>query len=206
MQQSEIHPFTPYIPEGARILMLGTFPPKQERWSIPFYYPNWINDMWRIMGLIFYGDKEHFCDTPNRTFRLDDIKEFLDTRGIALHDTAAEVCRLKDNASDKWLEIRRPIDLQAFLDKMPGLHAVVTTGEKAASVVASLTATPLPAVGTSEECVVAGRHFRHYRMPSTSRAYPMNIAKKAEFYARMFEECGYIINAAAMSAATSNTK
>ncbi len=56
----EKHPLAPFLPEGARILMLGSFPPKKERWSMEFFYPNWINDMWRIWGLIFFNDKEHF--------------------------------------------------------------------------------------------------------------------------------------------------
>ena len=50
----EKHPLAPFLPEGARILMLGSFPPKHERWSMEFFYPNWINDMWRIFGLIFF--------------------------------------------------------------------------------------------------------------------------------------------------------
>ena len=44
----EAHPFEPFLPQGARILMLGTFPPSEKRWSMKFYYPNFINDMWRI--------------------------------------------------------------------------------------------------------------------------------------------------------------
>ena len=49
----EVHPFEPFVPTDARVLMLGTFPPKPQRWSMPFYYPNKINDMWRVMGLVF---------------------------------------------------------------------------------------------------------------------------------------------------------
>ena len=36
----EQHPFEPFLPDGAVVLMLGTFPPKPERWSMEFYYPN----------------------------------------------------------------------------------------------------------------------------------------------------------------------
>ena len=45
MSQIEIHPFEPYVPDGARFLFLGTFPPKAEKWSMEFFYPNKINDM-----------------------------------------------------------------------------------------------------------------------------------------------------------------
>lgn len=188
---SESHPFTPFIPQNAELLMLGTFPPKQERWSMEFYYPNWINDMWRIMGIVFFDDKNRFCDIENRKFKLDEIKTFLSTHHIAMHDTAASVVRTKDNASDKWLEITEPIDLKTYLSLMPRLRAIATTGEKAASVIAGITETEIPKVGHCVECTFCKRSFKHYRMPSTSRAYPMNILEKAKFYASMFEELGF---------------
>ena len=64
----ETHPFEPFLPEGARILFLGSFPPQPHRWSMPFYYPNWINDFWRIMGLLHFGDKDHFCIPAEKRF------------------------------------------------------------------------------------------------------------------------------------------
>ena len=30
----ETHPFPPFVPIGARVLMLGTFPPKPHRWAM----------------------------------------------------------------------------------------------------------------------------------------------------------------------------
>ena len=56
----EYHPLSPFLPEGARVLMLGSFPPPRERWCMDFFYPNPQNDMWRIMGQVFFGDKTHF--------------------------------------------------------------------------------------------------------------------------------------------------
>ena len=67
----ESHPFEPFMPEGARLLMLGTFPPAEKRWSMPFYYPNFTNDMWRIVGLCFFGDKQHFVADDGRHYRLE---------------------------------------------------------------------------------------------------------------------------------------
>jgi G:T/U-mismatch repair DNA glycosylase len=54
----ERHPWPPFIPAGARYLFLGTFPPQEHRWSMPFFYPNRTNDFWRIMGLIFLGNRD----------------------------------------------------------------------------------------------------------------------------------------------------
>ena len=191
-QEEESHPFTPYIPEGAQILMLGTFPPKSDKWSMPFYYPNWINDMWRIMGHIFYCDRNHFCIEAAKSFKLDEIKAFLNERGIGLYDTGSRVIRLKGNASDKYLEISQSIDLNSFLERYPTLHAVVTTGEKAASVVSALTGTELPPMGGRASFMFGGRTVTHYRMPSSSRAYPMKLERKAEYYRQMFVATGVI--------------
>lgn len=49
----EQHPLKPFLPANARLLMLGSFPPQQKRWCMDFYYPNFINDMWRIVGQVF---------------------------------------------------------------------------------------------------------------------------------------------------------
>ena len=52
----EEHPLEPFLPANAVLLMLGSFPPQKKRWSMDFFYPNLQNDMWRIVGLIFFQD------------------------------------------------------------------------------------------------------------------------------------------------------
>ena len=104
----ERHPLEPFIPEGARLLMLGSFPPARHRWCMDFFYPNFTNDMWRIMGLCFAGDKNRYVDEQARTFRLDDILTLLRTRGIAIYDTATAVVRTQGTASDKDLQVVEP--------------------------------------------------------------------------------------------------
>lgn len=193
----ETHPLEPFLPGNARLLMCGTFPPKQNRWSMNFYYPNFINDMWRIFGLIYFGDKEALVDKDHKTFRLAVIKDLLSEKGIALSDTGKEVVRTKDNASDKWLQIDRSIDLGATLLEIPECVAVATTGEKAAGIIAGLTGTDVPKVGEWQQCSIMLsnddlRVFKHWRMPSSSRAYPMKLEKKAEYYYHMLEETGLL--------------
>ncbi len=187
----EYHPFEPYVPTNAKILIMGTFPPKQERWSMDFYYPNRINDFWRIMGIIFYGDKDYLYDSTTRTFKLPLIKAMLNEKGIALNDTGHAVRRLKDNASDKYLEIVEPIPLMDVLSKIPDCHALATTGEKAGETLAALTSTAVPKIGESVSATLNdGRHVDIFRMPSTSRAYPLALDKKAAYYAEMLHQIG----------------
>lgn len=183
----ERHPFEPFLPKGARLLMLGSFPPSEKRWCVRFYYPNFTNDMWRIFGLVFFHDALHFVDTARRCYRLDLIIPFLERTGIALYDTATAVRRLKNTASDKDLEVVEPTDIPALLHRIPQCRAIVTTGQKATDVLcACFGITTQPAVGTSVPFSYEGRDMQLYRMPSSSRAYPMRLERKALIYEPMF--------------------
>ena len=182
----ESHPFTPFLPAGAKILMLGTFPPSEKRWCMKFYYPNYQNDMWRIFGLCFFNDKTHFLIESEKRFRLEAIIPFLEDRGIALYDTATQVRRTRNTASDKDLEIVTPTDLDALLQQLPQCKAVVTAGQLATSVFCRHFGIAEPKVGNFTSFVFHGRQLRLYRMPSSSRAYPMKTEKKALFYQEVF--------------------
>ena len=182
----EIHPFKPFLPENAKVLMLGTFPPSEKRWSMKFYYPNFINDMWRIFGIIFFGDKEHFVDAAAKTFRLDLLIPFLEEKGIALFDTATRIRRTTGTASDKDLEIVEETDLTAMLRQLPLCEAVVTAGQLATDVASRQFGISGPKVGEYAEFLIDGRKLRLYRMPSSSRAYPMKSERKAEYYQKVF--------------------
>lgn len=190
MSDVEQHPLQPFLPQGTRLLMLGSFPPSRRRWCMDFFYPNFINDMWRIFGLVFFGDKERFVDRERTVFLREDIIRFLEKKGVGLYDTACVVRRTKNTASDKDLEIVTPTDLDALLRRIPTCVAVVTTGQKATDVFTSHFGMRPPKVGTSAEFTFDGRLMRLYRMPSSSRAYPMKVERKAEYYEKMFVETG----------------
>ncbi len=220
---SERHPFDPFLPENARILFLGSFPPQMKRWSMPFYYPNWNNDFWRVMGLLFFGDRDHFAIPDQKRFDQARVEAFCREKGLALYDTACEVRRLKDNASDKFLEVVTPTDLPALLARIPACRTLVTTGQKATDVIVETFGCVEPPVGESVEIEIgepptaaetaeaaggeaetaggasgaiavatltkgaaAGRTLTFWRMPSTSRAYPLALERKADFYRRLW--------------------
>lgn len=184
----ELHPLEPFFPERAKVLMLGSFPPARVRWKMEFYYPNFQNDMWRIFGLVFFEDKDHFLTDDRKSFCELRIRNFLTEKGIALTDTARAIIRQKGNASDKFLEIVRTIDMEKVLRQLPQCEALVTTGQKATDTLLSLMEVPEPRVGEFSEGNFEGRVVRVYRMPSSSRAYPKPLADKAEIYKKMFEE------------------
>ena len=160
-----------------------------------FYYPNFINDHWRIEGQVFFGDRNHFVDTEAKCFKLKEIVTFCQDRGLAFFDTSTAVRRLKDNASDKFLEVVEPTDIRALLRQLPHCRTIVTTGEKATETICTSMHIPvIPKVNTSvsipDTCNLDGQQIRFYRLPSSSRAYPMSFDKKAEAYRQMFQEVG----------------
>ena len=111
----ETHPLEPFLPAKSKLLMLGSFPPQKKRWSMDFYYPNLNNDMWRIYGILFFNDKNHFLNSTLKSFCREQIIDFLNEKGIALFDTASSIRRLQDNASDKFLEVVEATDVAALI-------------------------------------------------------------------------------------------
>ena len=215
----EYHPLKPFLPENARVLFLGSFPPQRKRWCIDFFYPNWINDHWRIEGEVFFGDRNHFVLEKEKRFKLDEIVRHCEDRGIAFFDTSTAVRRLKDNASDKFLEVVEPTDIPALLAQLPLCKAIVTTGEKATETICAslgirevpkvnsyvaIPASPVPSEGGVKQSTTnvsgeagesspspfgegRGEAVLLWRLPSSSRAYPLSFEKKAAAYKQMFD-------------------
>lgn len=199
----EHHPLQPFLPENTRLLMLGSFPPPKERWCMDFFYPNPQNDMWRIIGLVFFGDKTRFevqrdflkvqsnqvqsTKAGKKVFNRKEIMAFCEAKGIAIFDTAQAVIRLQGNAADEHLEIVEQTDIAALLQQIPSCHNLCCTGGKAAQTLAEILHCAIPKVGEYIETDFAGRTIRFWRMPSSSRAYPLSLEKKTTSYRRMFE-------------------
>ena len=187
----EYHPLRPFLPENAKVLFLGSFPPQRKRWCMDFYYPNFINDHWRIEGQVFFGDKNHFVDAGNKRFKIEEIVAFCKEKGLAFFDTSTAIRRLQDNASDKFLEVVEPTDIPALIRQLPHLRAIVTTGEKATETIcASLGIPMVPKVNAfvtvPDTPNKEGDQIILYRLPSSSRAYPLSFDKKVAAYQQMF--------------------
>ena len=187
----EEHPLKPFLPKNAKMLFLGSFPPPKTRWSMDWFYPNWINDFWRIQGLIHFDDKNHFEIKGEKRFDKERIMSFCKEKGMAFFDTARKVCRLKDNADDNFLDILEPTDVFALLRQMPSCSVVVTTGGKASEEICAYFNSKgidvkVPKVGENVSINSDLWTGVWWRMPSSSRAYPMKLEKKAEYYKLLF--------------------
>lgn len=195
----ETHPFDSVLPPKAAVMMMGTFPPKEDKRAMQFHYPNFQNDMWRVYGLVFFGDADYFKVPSNgeaahseKAFDAEKIKAFLRERGIASCPTVLKAAREHGNASDKFLKVVETVDLAAVLAKIPECRHICTTGGKATEILLDIQGggIKMPKTGETVPFPFAGRDLTLTRLPSTSRAYPLSLAKKAAAYRAFFEMAG----------------
>ncbi len=195
----EYHPLKPFLKQDTTVMFLGSFPPQRKRWCIDFFYPNFINDHWRIQGLVFYGDKNHFVDSGKKQFKINEILRHCEAKRLGFYDTAYAVRRLADNASDKFLQVVKATNMRKCLVKTPNLKAIVTTGTKATEIICcQFGIQVIPQVNecvelTSDLVELNENKLLLFRLPSSSRAYPLALEKKAEAYANMFRRLGIIV-------------
>ena len=87
---------------------------------------------------------------------------------------------------DKDLEIIEETHLHAMLRQLPKCQAVVTAGQLATDIACrQLGISTIPKVGEFTPFTLDGRSLCLWRMPSSSRAYPMKPERKAEYYQKV---------------------
>ena len=200
----ETHPFPPVLPPNATVMMMGTFPPTIDKWAMSFHYPNFYNDMWRIYGRVFFDDADYFRVGDDKRFDPERIRDFMFERGIASCPTVKQAIRETGNASDKNLTVVTPVNLDDILPQVPKVKTLFTTGGKATEVLLNLLSEPptkskypktnqsidYPYQWQSTGNKVDVNNLTLYRLPSTSRAYPLSLDKKVAAYKSFFEKMG----------------
>ena len=193
----ELRPFPPFLPPNTTVLMMGSFPPAAEKRAMEFHYPNFQNDMWRVYGLVFFGDAMHFQRAGEKAFDAERIKAFLTERGIGSCPGVRRAIRTHGNASDAYLKVVETVELPEILEKIPQCRRICTTGGKATEILLALLETEVKAkdfkTGTTITARCGDRDLLVTRLPSTSRAYPMKLEKKAEAYRKFFVEAGFTV-------------
>ena len=142
-----------------------------------------------LPGSFFFNDKDYFCRQDEEGFLQRTPHQFPAGKGYCLvRHTASAIRRLQDNASDKFLEVVQPTDVPALLHRIPQCKAIVTTGEKATDTLCTQFSIDKPKVGDFTEFLFENHPMRLYRMPSSSRAYPLALEKKAAAYRIMYQD------------------
>ena len=193
----ELRPFPPFLPPNTTVLMMGSFPPAAEKRAMEFHYPNFQNDMWRVYGLVFFGNAMHFQRVGEKAFDAEKIKAFLTERGIGSCPGVRRAIRTHGNASDAYLKVVETVELPEILEKIPQCRRICTTGGKATEILLALLETEVRAkdfkTGATITARCGDRDLLVTRLPSTSRAYPMKLEKKAEAYRKFFVEAGFVV-------------
>ena len=82
-------------------------------------------------------------------------------------------------------EIVEETDLRQMVRDLPLCESIVTAGQLATEIACRQFGVEPPKVGEYAAFAFEGRQLRLYRMPSSSRAYPMKLERKAEYYQRV---------------------
>ena len=105
--------------------------------------------------------------------------------------------RTHGNASDAYLKVVETVELPEILEKIPQCRRICTTGGKATEILLALLETEVRAkdfkTGMTITARCGDRDLLVTRLPSTSRAYPMKLEKKAEAYRKFFVEAGFAV-------------
>jgi hypoxanthine-DNA glycosylase len=112
MSQIEIHPHIPFVPKNTTVLILGSFPGKDNsnvEGKDEWFYASKRNQFWNIIRGVY---NEQLISTQEK-------KAFFEKKGIALTDLFLKIKRKETNNSDSSLEILEDnsIAIKKILDK-----------------------------------------------------------------------------------------
>ncbi|MGL4388564.1 MAG: uracil-DNA glycosylase family protein, partial [Brevinema sp.] len=175
-----------FLPADAKTLLLGSFPPAIEKWRMNFYYPNFQNDMWRILGEVFFDDKNYFLLDQDH-FDQHKIEQFLIEQKIAVADAIKKTSRLENNASDNNLQVAEYLNFHEVLKKIPYCQRIVATGGLASDIICSyFRIKKIKKTGESASINIDGKNIVIIRAPSSSRRN-VNTAGKYKAYVQIFK-------------------
>ena len=113
------HPFDAFVPDGAEVLMLGSFP-SIKSFEDNFYYAHPQNQFWKILAAVY--DEV----TPTS---IQEKSSFLTKYKIALWDMV-QSCE-RENSLDSNLKNIKVNDIEGFLKEYPTIKKVCFTGKTA---------------------------------------------------------------------------
>lgn len=142
----EDHPIGPVVHADSRVLFCGTFPPVRK--SIRFYYPNANNDMWKVLGHVFYDDADAFytstygasslfpspsklsgCHAATRALDEARILRFADSQPVGFFDMCRRARRRLGTSADDNIEALERTDVvRDVLSHTPHCAGIITTG------------------------------------------------------------------------------
>ena len=117
------HPFPPVVPQGARVMVLGTFP-SEASVKAGGYYGHPHNAFWPIMAEIL--ETPWLRNPPGWATRYMALR----LNRIALWDIFA-TCEREDPSSDQGMKVVTPNDVWNLIARLPEIRGVILNGRAA---------------------------------------------------------------------------
>ena len=190
----EVHPFEPFLPQNTKVLMFGYFPTPKENRTMDFYYSSSTNEMWEMLGAIFFNDEKHFIKPASKkVYYQSKIVEFLREKGIGLYDVVTIAHRKEKGAADKKNPCVQATDIKALLEFVPDCKALFILGKgEPAKIVNEQFSIKLSKIGDSAEL----EKITIYCLPSSSRETQKSglwtRENKIQLYKEKFQEIGLL--------------
>jgi hypoxanthine-DNA glycosylase len=128
-----IHPFEPYVPKGAKKLIIGTIPPSRfcnkteplVEGDVNFYYGSKDNGFWKILEEIFNKKFQY----TNSIEAVEARKQLLTKLGIGITDIVAECVHENGKSSDRDLKEIKHKDISTLLENNTSIGTLIYTSE-----------------------------------------------------------------------------
>lgn len=140
MSQRSIHPYAPYVPAGAKTLIIGTIPPYRfcgggERQlcagDVDFYYGSRSNRFWQLVSAAA-GVQLQYADTPAA---VEQRKNLLSALDMGITDMVDSCVHREGRSDDGALQEIKLWDLPGLLRAHPEIHTLLYTSRFVAKLV-----------------------------------------------------------------------
>lgn len=121
---TEHHPNWYYDIPKMKVLILGSFPPHEKRWSYDFYYPNNGNPFWDALAGAHEKELKHYrCDAAvkERQQLMIDIK-------VGVENIGQIIERKGESAADNDIKITKFRNILEILHRHPEIEKILLPG------------------------------------------------------------------------------
>jgi G:T/U-mismatch repair DNA glycosylase len=182
-EEIETHPDWYHdIPE-MKVMILGNFPPHRKKWDYEFYYPNKINNFWKVLAALAGKPLKEMKGGP----AVEERKRIMEKLKVGVFNIAKSIKRKGVSARDTDIEIVEYNDLVSVLKKHKELRKIVLAGYSAPNSTArkfieyldlqgiSFERPTLIKMGSTFKIRFENREIECVILNSTSTAFPIKL-------------------------------
>lgn len=124
----EDHPFEPFIPSGAKVLIVGSFPTHKRNYKMTFkfFYAGLGNMFWPVMEKVF--DRKFQYNSGDLAIK--ERKDLLTQRKVGLTDMLIKCYRNNGRSQDEHIFPIKFADIFRLLDAHPEIETIILTGRQ----------------------------------------------------------------------------